>query len=244
MMKFEGVGELQNVAKLVREILMTKMTNELSELEDGYGIDADLIEGLSMKLFVDHNKKVLWKSTNTRFTKAYEKEVNRLIKDNVASFEDIGLLLYLSTNYTNYEDNYLRKDDEYITKKELIEDLHKETQSNSRSSQSYYKKKILELEKKNLILSEPHPKDKRNKVFYLSPQLFYKGKYMDSKVKERLLEITKNIHQDIKKLNEEGKLNIPLDNSFETKNDSNIVDEIIAYLNDVAWLTWCIYVRV
>lgn len=233
-MKYEGIGDLQNVAKLVREILMTRMINELGELEDGYGIDAELLEGLSMKLFVDHNKKVVWKSTKTRFTKAYDKEVNRLIKDNVATFEDLGLLLYLATNYTGHEDNYLRKDDMYITKKELIEDLHNETKDNSRSSISYYKKKILELEKKNLILSEPHPNDKRNKVFYLSPQLFYKGKYMDSKVKDKLLTMTKSIHDDIKKLHDEGKLNIQLDDKFETKNDNTLIDEIIEYLNEAS----------
>lgn len=231
-MKFDGTGDLQNTSKLVHEILMTKLKNEITQLEDGYGIDADLIEGLSMKLFVDHNKKVLWKSTKTRFTKAYDKEVNRLIKENVATFEDIGLLLYLATNYTGHEDNYLRKDGEYISKKELIEDLHTETKANSRSSQSYYKKKILELEKKGLILSDSHPKDKRNKVFYLSPQLFYKGKYMDNKVKDTLLNMTKIIHDDIKKLNEEGKLNIPLDDGFENKNDTNLMDEIIDYLNE------------
>ena len=232
-MKFEGTGDLQNTSKLVRDILMTKMKNEIIQLEDGYGIDAELIEGLSMKLFVDHNKKVLWKSTKTRFTKAYDKEVNRLIKENVATFEDLGLLLYLATNYTGHEDNYLRKDGLFISKKELIEDLHNETKTNSRSSQSYYKKKILELEKKSLILSDSHPKDKRNKVFYLSPQLFYKGKYMDNKVKDTLLNITKTIHDDIKKLNDEGKLNIPLDGGFVNRNDNTLMNEIIEYLHDV-----------
>lgn len=232
-MKFEGTGDLQNTSKLVRDILMTKMKNEIIQLEDGYGIDAELIEGLSMKLFVDHNKKVLWKSTKTRFTKAYDKEVNRLIKENVATFEDLGLLLYLATNYTGHEDNYLRKDGLFISKKELIEDLHNETKTNSRSSQSYYKKKILELEKKSLILSDSHPKDKRNKVFYLSPQLFYKGKYMDNKVKDTLLNITKTIHDDIKKLNDEGKINIPLDGGFVNRNDNTLMNEIIEYLHDV-----------
>lgn len=231
-MKYESMGDLQNVSKVVREILMTKLINEMNQLEDGYGIDADLIERLSLKLFVDHSKKVVWKSTKSRFTKAYDKEVNRLIKDNVATFEDIGLLLFLATNYTEHEDNYLKLDGEYITKKELIEDLHKQTKDNSRSSISYYKKKILELEKKNLILSESHPKDRRNKVFYLSPQLFYKGKYMDSKVKNTLLNISKTVHDEIKKMNETGSTFIPLDSDFNTKNDSKLVDEILEYLNE------------
>jgi len=231
-MKFEGIGDMQNTSKLVHEILATKLKNEIGELEDGYGIDAELIERLSLKLFVSHSDKVLWKSTKTKFTKAYEKEVNRLIKDNVVSFEDLGLLLYLATNYTEYEDNYLRIDGEYISKTELIEDLHIQTKENSRSSVSYYKKKILELEKKNLILSEPHPKDKRNKVFYLSPQLFYKGRYMDSKVRDKLLEITKALHNNIKQLSENNQVNIKLNDEFEKKNDDNLINEILEYLNE------------
>jgi hypothetical protein len=231
-MKYEGLGNLQNTAKLVREILLSQLGNQINDLEDGYGIDAEIIERLSMKLFIDFDKKVLWKSTNTKFTKAYDKEVNRLIKENIATFEDIGLLLYLATNYTQHEDNYLRKDEKYITKKELIEDLHEQTKNNSRSSISYYKKKIIELEKKNLILSESHPKDKRNKVFYLSPQLFYKGKYIDDNVKKSLVKITRTVHDNIKKLNDEGKTNIPLSTEFDNKDELKLIDEIIEYLNE------------
>jgi DNA-binding MarR family transcriptional regulator len=232
-MKYEGLGNLQNTAKIVREILITQLGNQVNELEDGYGIDADVIERLSMKLFVDVDRKVLWKSTKTKFTKAYDKEVNRLIQENIITFEDLGLLLFLATNYTQHEDNYLRdKDGKYITKTELIEDLHEQTKNNSRSSVSYYKKKIIELEKKNLILSESHPKDKRNKVFYLSPQLFYKGKYIDDNVKKSLINITKTIHNNIKKLNEEGKTNVPLDNKFDNKDERELIDQIIEYLNE------------
>lgn len=232
-MNFNGTVDLQNTAKLVRDILTVKMKNELCDLEDNYGIDEELLEGLSMKLFVDQTKKVLWKSSKTKFTKAYEKEVNKLIQDNIATFEDLGLLLYLSTNYTTYEDNYIRgTEGEFLTKKELIEDLHNKTKLNARSSQSYYKKKLSELEKKNLILSEPHPTDKRNKVFYLSPQLFYKGKYMDDKVKQKLIQITKTVHESIKELNQNGTTNVQLDSNFESKSEEEILNEILTYLDE------------
>lgn len=233
-MKFEGIRDKQNQAKLIREILMTKMGNEMLQLEDGYGIDAEIIESINVKLFVDHNQKVLWKAGNTTFVKLFDKEVCRLVKSGVASFEEMGILTYLASEYTGHEDNYLRKDGEYLTKKKLIKDLHNETKDNPNSSESYYKKKLLDLEKKNLILSEPHPKDKRNRVLYLSPYLFYRGRFMDSKVKVALLNITKTIHNDIKKLNEEGKINIPLDNGFDKKDDNEIIDDIIEYLNLVS----------
>lgn len=233
-MKFESIGDKQNQAKLVREILMAKMGNEMLQLEDGYGIPAEIIESINIKLFVDHNQKVLWKAGRTTFVKLFDKEVSRLIKTGVASFEEMGILTFLASEYTGHEDNYLRKDGEFLTKKKLIKELHNATKDNTNSSESYYKKKLLELEKKNLILSETHPKDKRNRVLYLTPYLFYRGKFMDSKVKSTLLNITKTIHNDIKKLNEEGKTNIPLDVEFDKKDDNLIIDEIIEYLNLVS----------
>lgn len=229
-MKFESVLDKQNQAKLVREILIRKLGNELNDLEDAYGISPEVIEGLSMKLFVDHSQKVLWKAGRTKFVKAFEEEVVNLIDENAISFEELGLLLYLASKYTSHEDNYLRKSGEFLTKKKLIEDIHNSKKNNE--SESYFKKKILGLEKKNLILSEPHPTDKRNKVFFLSPYLFYKGKFMDSSVKKSLLNITKTIHNDIKKLNDEGKINIPLDINFNTKDDDTLINEIIEYLNE------------
>jgi hypothetical protein len=160
--------------------------------------------------------------------------VCRLVKTGVATFEEMGILTYLASEYTGHEDNYLRKDGEYLTKKKLIKDLHIQTKDNPNSSESYYKKKLLELEKKNLILSEPHPKDKRNRLLYLSPYLFYRGRFMDSKVKTTLLNITKTVHNDIKELNKEGNVTIPLDESFDKKDDNEIIDDIIEYLNLVS----------
>jgi DNA-binding MarR family transcriptional regulator len=229
-MKFGSVVDKQNQAKLVREILTMKLGKEVNELEDAYGISPDLIESLSLKLFVDHSQKVLWKAGRTKFVKAFEEEVVELIDESTISFEELGLLLYLAAKYTGHEDNYLRKDEEFLTKKKLIEDIHNSKKNNE--SESYYKKKILGLEKKNLILSEPHPTDKRNKVFYLSPYLFYKGKFMDSKVKKSLLNITKTIHNDIKQMNDEGKINIPLDVNFNKKDDEMLINQILDYLNE------------
>jgi DNA-binding MarR family transcriptional regulator len=233
-MKFESIGDKQNEAKLIRDILMTKINNELPDLEDAYGISADTLEGLGVNLFVNHNKKVLWKAGKTKFVKAFEEEVVNLIDEDKLSFEELGLLLYLAAKYTGHEDNYLRKEGIYLTKKKLIEDIHNSKKSNGNLSESYYVRKIIALEKKNLILSEPHPKDKRNKVFYLSPYLFYKGKFMDNKVKESLLTIMKSVHQEIKKLNDEGVTNIPLDEQFENKDNNMLINQMLEFLNQAS----------
>jgi hypothetical protein len=233
-MKFESIGDKQNQAKLVQEILSKYVSGHMNELEDGYGIPYEVIEKLTVGIYVNNNNKVLWKAGKTKFVKTFEKEVSRLVKSAITSFEEMGLLTYLASEYTSHEDNYLKKDGEYLTKKELINNLHNDTKDHSKSSISYYKKIILELEKKNLILSEPHPKDKRNKVFYLSPYLFYRGKYIDSYAKGKLLEIVKTVHKEIKKLNDEGKINIPIDNSFEDKDDDKLIEDFLELLNEAS----------
>lgn len=213
-------------------IFTTKIKNELPNLEDDYGISSDTLETIGFSLYVNDYKKVLWKAGRTKFIKAFEEEVINLIDEDTLSFEELGLLLYLAAKYTGHEDNYLRKDGNYLTKKKLIEDIHNSKKSKENLSESYYVRKILALEKKNLILSEPHPKDKRNKVFYLSPYLFYKGKYIDGKVKKSLLNIVKSVHQEIKKMNEEGIINISLDSEFENKDDNLILNQMLDYLNE------------
>lgn len=233
-MNFKSYGDKQNIAKLVQEIFITKLKNEMSELEDGYDIPPDIVEELTLNLYVNYNKKSLWKAGKTRFTKAFDKEVTNMIQNNIASFEDLGILLYLATTYTGHEDNYLKKDGEYLSKKQLIEEIHNDTKNNSRTSISYLQKKFCELEKKYLILSEPHPTDRRNKVFYLSPHLFYKGKYMDDKVKRVLLSVAKTVHTELKRINEEGNIMIPLDSEFEKKDNDSIIDEMLEYLNNAS----------
>lgn len=233
-MKFISAGDKENQAKLVRDILLTKLGNEVKELKDGYGISEEVLEEISYQLFVKHTKKVLWNGGKTKFVKVFEKEVSRLIKTGITSFEELGILTYLATEFTNHEDNYLKFENEYLTKKDLINLLHKQAIGNPNSSESYYKKKILLLEKKNLILSEPHPKDRRNKVFYLSPYLFYKGKYIDNKAKAALVKVFKEVHNEIKKLNKDKITNIPLDVEFETKDNDELVNQIIECLNQAS----------
>jgi hypothetical protein len=233
-LKFESIGDKQNEALLVREILLKRIGSEVNDLSDAYGISQELIEEMTFSIFVNHTKKSLWKAGKTKFVKIFDNEAINLIDEDIIDFDDLGFLTYLASKYTNMEDNYLRKDGNYLTKKELIADMMTIKKYKNKSPESYLKKKIRELEKKNLILSEQHPTDRRNKVFYLSPYLFYRGKYIDDKAKKALLKITKTVHAEIKKLNEEGKVNIPLDAEFETKDDKRITSEIMELINEAS----------
>lgn len=233
-LKFESIGDKQNEALMVREILMRKIGDEMNEISDAYGISPELIEELTLKVFVNHTQKSLWKAGRTKFVKIFDNEAINLIDEDIIDFDDLGFLTYLASKYTNMEDNYLRKDGIYLTKKELIADMMTIKKYKNKSPESYLKKKILQLEKKNLILSEQHPTDRRNKVFYLSPYLFYRGKYIDDKAKKALLNITKIAHAEIKKLNEEGKINIPLDVEFEKKDDKKITNEIMELIHEAS----------
>jgi hypothetical protein len=185
-----------NKTMLVYEILNTTLRNELVEISDKYGIPIEDLEGLAISLFVKDNSKQIWKGGKTRFVKAFVKEVIVLIEENEIDWDDLGFLLYLSAKFTNYEDNVLRKENnEYITQTELIEEIHHKKKK--KSSPSAIGRKIRDLTNKKLLFSKPHPEDKKAKVFYLTPHLFYKGKLIDAKMKESLINLTIGIRNQI-----------------------------------------------
>lgn len=132
-------------------------------------------------------------------------------------FEDIGLLAFLYENYREYNSKYLIKNGRFISKIELIEDLHRVTKLKKNSSASYYKKQLSRLECMQLLMSIPHPLDSRNKIFYLSPTLFTDVcSYTCNENEIRLIEKinTMDIH------NEDG-LNL------NNKNEDQLIEEII-----------------
>jgi Holliday junction resolvase-like predicted endonuclease len=110
------------------------------------------------------------KETKVEFNKEY---INGIVDNEKVSWDEMGLIIYIASKFTTHKDNYLRNNGNYLTKNNLMDTIHtiKEYGNNS-LSKSYLKKKILSLEKKNIILSESHPVDKRNKIFYLNPCLF------------------------------------------------------------------------
>lgn len=179
--------DVKNQSKMVHEILIQKMLNEMEDLSDSYGIDQEVLKSIDISLFVNHLAKVKWKGGKTRFVKLFEKELNAMIDNGDLTFEEVGLLTYLASKFTGYEDNILRVNEEYASKQMLIDTLKEITKGQSKSSDSYFKRILSNLEKKQAILSMENPTNKRKKIYYLSPLLFYKGQYMDKAVKDALI---------------------------------------------------------
>lgn len=145
--------------------------------------------------------------------------LNNSIKDGI-SLEDIGLLAFLYENYREYNSKYLIKNGRFITKLELINDLHRATKLNTRSSASYYKKQLSRLEHQQLLMSIQHPFDSRNKIFYLSPDLFTDMcKYTRDENEKKLI-------KKIDAMNIQNKNQINIDN----KNEDQLIEEIISLM--------------
>lgn len=186
--------DVANQSKLIHEILLQKVINEIKEMPDTYEINEDIAKGIEFSLYVTHSDRVLWKSTKTRFMKVYEKELTQMIDNKDLTFEEVGLLTYISSKFTGYEDNIIKIDDEYASKQMLIDELMKITAGLPRSSNSHYERLLLSLEKKKAIISMKNPNNKRKKIYYISPLLFYKGQYMDKSVKEELITRLKELN--------------------------------------------------
>lgn len=179
--------EVENQSKIIREIILNNVRNEINELSDKYGIDQRVVDGMEYNVYLNSTDKVSWKGGKTRFTKIFEKELNAMVDNQDLTFEEVGILTYLASKFTGFEDNILKINDEYASKQMLIDALKEVSKGQSKSSDSYFKRILSSLEKKKVILSIDNPSNKRKKIYYLSPFLFYKGQQMDKSVKESLL---------------------------------------------------------
>ena len=149
-MRFLTNTDLSNASKDIKNILSHELKTAIDELGDKYDFDNNTIESLSYSLYVSHNSKVQFKTGKTKFTKAYEKSVVKLIDESDLSFEDLGFLMYLSAKLTSHEDNYLRIDGELASKNEIIEYLISEINSNI--SANTLRRRFKSVEDMNLLL--------------------------------------------------------------------------------------------
>ena len=176
-----------NALKLTSNKLTERKNEILKQIkdcdEDDERID-ELLQELHEIMYELKNIKSIWKGGNTRFVKGFVTEINDLIENSNLKMEELGLLLYIASKFTTYEDNYLRFGDKLINKAELAQLLSDATSSKLNSSFSYYKKAIIRLEKDGHLLTEINPNDKRNKYMYINPKIFYKGRFIDKVVKE------------------------------------------------------------
>lgn len=186
-MKQTNTLDIQNNARIVHELMVHDLQSKLAEYSDAYNIPEEVVKGLEFSLYVKHSDRVLWKGGRTRFAKIFEKGLDEIMNDGLLTFEELGLVTFLATKHTEYEDNIIRINGEYASKQDLV-DLFKEKSKNqaSRNSDSYFKKVVSSLEKKKLLLSIPNPDNKRKKIYYISPVIFYKGQYIDKSVMDAI----------------------------------------------------------
>jgi DNA-binding MarR family transcriptional regulator len=170
------------LARMVQEIILSKIKEELDEISDKYDIPVEKVEKLAVSLYVKDVSKSQWKSSNAKFMKLYEKELEMLFDNGIINFQEMGFMVFLSLKFTSYEDNTLRNPDgTNSTQKDIIavSGLTKPTVSRILSC----------LIEKKLIFEKKHDKIKNGKRYMISPYIFYKGKMMDTKLKGKFKEL-------------------------------------------------------
>lgn len=185
----------QQLARMVHEIINSRLKEEMEELSDKYGIPPERIEKIAVSLYVQDMSKSQWKSSKAKFVKIYEKEVEQLFDTDQLDWRELGFLTFLSVKFTTYEDNALRnKDGSYCTQKDII--------AVAKSTKPTVSKLMNDLIKKKIIFQRKHPTVLNGKCYFLSPYLFYRGKMIDTALKEKLKEMNEKVKEEMKKQKE------------------------------------------
>lgn len=218
------------LARMVREIILAKITTELEEMSDKYCIPQEKIEQIAVSLYVNDASKSQWKSSKARFIKIYEKEIEMLFDNGVINFNEMGFMVFLSLKFTTYEDNTLRNEDgSYCTQKNIIEISKMTKPTVSRLMKGLIQKKLIFEKKHDTIVNA--------KRYMISPYIFYKGKMMDNKLKEKLRELNQLFVDTWKnKLNENE---IEQIENFDIDTDdflSLLEEEIVSQYSEVAYV--------
>jgi DNA-binding MarR family transcriptional regulator len=184
-----GIGYSELSTK-VQKILSHDMMEKLKEIAEAYDLPEEELEYLMLSLFVKDTSKVLWKGTKTKFVKVYDKELNRIVSENILNDRQLGTLLRLS-QYIRYEDNILRNsDDTYMSQKDMKEHLN--------VSKSTVNELLKVLKANNMIFTATNPENRSKTIYYLTPELFYRGQFIHQKIKNSLIELTEYIKKEIK----------------------------------------------
>lgn len=170
------------LARMVREIILNKIATEMEEISDKYCIPQEKVEQIAISLYVNDASKSQWKSSKARFIKIYEKEIEMLLDNGAINFQEMGFMVFLSLKFTTYEDNTLRNGDgSYCTQKDIVEV--------SKMTKPTVSRILKGLIQKKLIFEKKHDTVVNAKRYMISPYIFYKGKMMDNKLKEKLKEL-------------------------------------------------------
>jgi len=134
------------------------------------------INGYNLKVIFEDTSKIKWKSSKTHFTKMYDNTIKEMVGMKIVDLTELGLLTLLAS-YTDYENNELKLDEDiYLTQKDIIK------------LSGLSKTKIINMLSKfiecKFIFTKRHPKDFRKNIYYLNPELFFKGQKIDKEIKE------------------------------------------------------------
>jgi DNA-binding MarR family transcriptional regulator len=143
-------------------------TQAVKRFADDNGIDLDI------EMYVKDKSKIKWKS-KSHFIKLYKQELQRLMTKKVIDIEMLGFLTLLSL-YLDYEDNSLIKDDRYLNQKDILE-----LTGWSKNKVSKFIKAAID---NKFIYEEKQENDKRKSMYYLNPNLFFRGQKIDKETKQ------------------------------------------------------------
>lgn len=170
------------LVRMVREVIIRSIKNELDEFSDKYNVPVEEIEKLAVSLYVNDTSKSQWKSSKTKFVKLFKKEIEMLYDNGIISLNEMGFMTLLSIKFGEFEDIALRnKDGSYCTQKDIIESVGK--------SKATVSKTLRNLIDKNIIFEREHDSILNAKCYSISPYLLYQGKNIDNKLKLKLKEM-------------------------------------------------------
>lgn len=177
--------------KMVQEVLAKNVIREIEEFGEKYGYENFPSQDLEFSLGVKIKNRVDFKGGRTKFMKTFEKEVKMLYEKDIIGFREFGFLSLLGIYFVSYEDNTLRnKDGSLCTQKDIIEKLNI-----TKPTASALIKKMVS---RSLIFEQEHDEILNAKMYVLNPLVFYKGRLMNRRKKEKFSEIEKVIYENWK----------------------------------------------
>lgn len=215
-------GNMQQLSRMVHEILSATLKNELDEISDKYNIPIDKVEKMAISLYVKDASKSQWKSTKSKFVKIFDKETKLLLEKGVINWQELGFLTFLALQFTTYEDNCLRNEDGSLcTQKDII--------SKSISTKPTVSRMMVSLVKKRILFEKPHDNVKNGKKYFISPYLFYRGRLMSNDLKTKLNEahsvitnLWKNYHNENESIDD-----LEINEEFDTDEFITMLEEMI-----------------
>jgi DNA-binding MarR family transcriptional regulator len=138
--------------------------------------DLKVAEGHTrIKTTVDDPTISTW-NLRKKFFKVFDVELKDAFKRGKLSLEDIGFLTLLST-YIEFDDNMLRRNNTYLSQKDISNILG--------WSRDKTRKVLDHLLKNKMVRRTKQLEDKRKYKYYINPKLIYRGRIIETSIKNR-----------------------------------------------------------